>query len=128
MLYTIPLAALLTAAATMQAPDGAKATAVAPVVFEEVSAVAHVDLTRLDVQVALKRLLGERAGDQAVAGLSGVATGWVDSLKRAGAKEIFVLLDLTDVPGVPTVAVPLAAGADGKAIAGVLCGPGPVRW
>ena len=55
----------------------------------------------------------------------------IDALKAAGAKDMFLLFEPADMPGLPTAVVPLVDGADGKAIASVLSGGmprNPLRW
>ncbi len=48
--------------------------------------------------------------------------GSVAALKAAGAKDLFLLFEPADIPGLPAAVVPLVDGADGKAIATVLSG------
>ena len=83
-----------------------------------------VDLTTADVPVLVRRMVGKLADEEDVRGTIVALSGWSDALKKAGAKELIVLFDGADMPGLPVVAVPLAAGADGRAIAGVLVGAG----
>jgi prepilin-type processing-associated H-X9-DG protein len=123
----IVLSVLLTAPAPVRAQAGAApppAVAVAPVLGEEVFAVLHVDLTKTDVPALLPRMLGKLADENDVRGTITALSGWTEALKKAGAKELFVLLDALDMPGLPVLAVPLTGGADGRAIAGVLLGAG----
>ena len=119
MILSLPLAALLIAA---QPRD-----AVAPLLGGEVAAVAHVDLAKVDVPTFVRRIAGKLTDEEDVKGAIAAADGWVESLKKAGAKDIFLLLDPADVPGHPVAVVPLAGGADAKAIAQLLTGV-PVRW
>jgi len=132
MLLSTSLVALLIAAAPLQDPAGdEKATAVAPVLGDEVAAVAYVDLSKLDVAAFARRALGKAADDEDARAVIQAVGGWVDALKKGGAKDLYVLLDPADIPGPPVVAVPLAGGADGKAVAQILStgGPGsPLRW
>ena len=104
---------LLSLVAPTQGPD------VAPVLGEEVAAVLRVDLSRLDVPTALRRVVGPAAAEADLAPLSSMVAGLVDPLKKAGAREVYVLVDPADMPGLPVVAVPLPAGADGAAIAAI---------
>jgi Protein of unknown function (DUF1559) len=131
MLLSIPLAALLLLAAPLQDPDGTKATAVAPLVGEEIAAVVRLDLTKWDAQTFVRRIAGKLADEEDVKGATTTIGAWVDALKKAGAKDLFVLLDLADIRSLPVVVVPLTDGADGKAIAEVLSGggpKGPIQW
>lgn len=133
MLLSIPLAAMLTLAlAPDPAPDGgAKAAAVAPILGEDVAVVVRFDLARWDVEPSLRSVLGKLADEEDVRDRAKFAGNWVGSLQKAGAKELFFLIDPADVPGPPVVAVPLAGGVDAKALTAVFLqrGPGsPVHW
>ena len=126
MSLLISLTTLLTLALPAQAADeGAKAAAVAPLVGEEVALVVHIDLTKWDVQKSIRRILGKLADDPELTGPTKLLTAWVDELKKAGAKDLFVLADPSDMPGFPVVVIPLAAGADSKGISAILLGKGP---
>src|SRR3954447_3860390 len=117
----ITLAALLAVAAPMQdqGGDGA-AAAVVPILGEDVPVVVRLDLTRWDVPATVRGALGELADvDQGMRFTKAIGA-WVDMLKDAGAKDLFLLLDPTDLPRMPTAAVPLTGRADGPAIARVL--------
>src|SRR5262249_17949129 len=52
---------------------------------------------------------------------------WSESLRQAGAKELFVIINLGDMPGLPVVVVPLVPGADGAEVGRLFCGGGPQR-
>ncbi len=126
MIAPIPLALLLALAA--RAPEVA---GVAPVVGEDVAVAVHVDLARWDVPAFARRVLGKLADDADVSKITQAGAGWTDALKKAGARDLFLLVDPADMPGYPVAAVPIVAGADARAIAAVLTGgaPGvPVRW
>ena len=128
ILRWIPMVALLVAAAPPQDPAAAaKGAAVAPFVGEEVAALAHIDLMKVDAPALARRLLGNAAEAEAnreedVHNAARAVGGIVDALRKAGAKDLYVLLDPTDLPGVPVLVVPLAAGADANAISGTLSG------
>ena len=49
---------------------------------------------------------------------------WTERLRRAGARELYVVISLDDLPGPPVVVVPLGPGADAAGIGSVLCGRG----
>ena len=104
--------------------DEVPVTGVARVLGAEIFAVARVDLTTADVPALVRRMVGKLADEEDVRGTITALGGWSDALKKAGAKELIVLFDAADMPGLPVVAVPLATGADGRAIAGVLVGAG----
>jgi hypothetical protein len=121
----IVLTVLLTAPAPLHAQAGAAPpAAVASVLGEEVFAVLHVDLTRADIAALLPHVIGKMADEDDVRGTITAVSGWTDALKKAGAKDLYVLLDAADMPGLPVLAVPLTSGADGRVIAGVLLGAG----
>jgi hypothetical protein len=96
----------------------ARARAVAPFLDEQTIAVGHLDLTRVDVDAIVGMLAeygkldpGELAGPKKLVGDSLAA--WT----KAGAREMFVVVSLTDMLGQPPfVVIPLEEGADAKAI------------
>ena len=121
MFPLISLAALVTLALPPQAPgEAAKPMAVASIIGEEVATVAHVDLARWNVQASARSVLGKSADLDELAKPTKVLSAWVDSLKKAGAKDLFVLIDPTDMPGYPIVVVPIVDNADAKGISAVL--------
>ncbi len=132
MTFSIPLAAWLALATTAQVPAGdARTAAVAPFIGDETVIAARLDLAKLDVPTTFRRIFGTLADDADLTRLSKVAESWADALKKAGATDVFILVDLTDMPGYPVVVVPLSAGADGRAIADLLTGKRPgglIRW
>ena len=132
MLLSIPMAVLLAVAVpTAQQAASTKATAIIPFVGEEVVVVVHLDLTRWDDQTSSRRVLGKLAdGDDLHAGTKSIESS-IDALKAAGAKDLFLLFEPADMPGLPTAVVPLVDGADSKAIASVLSGGtprNPFQW
>src|SRR4051794_6743291 len=132
MRLTIPLVALLAVAAPMQDPaGGGEGATIAPVVGEGVAVVVRLDLTRLDVQALARRVLGDADGEDDDVRATKAIGATVNALKKAGARDLFLLFDPEDLPGQPIAAVPLTAGADGPAIARVLTEgvpPSPLRW
>ena len=56
--------------------------------------------------------------------LTYVVGAGADALRRAGARELFVVVNLSDLPGIPFVVVPLNEGADAAAIGRLFCGGG----
>jgi hypothetical protein len=101
--------------------------AVAPFVTEDVLAVAHFDLANLKVEDAAQRLFGRSVKPDDLDAAVKPAAQWVSALKQAGAKDLFILVDPADIPGPPVAVVPLAKGADSKAIGRILCGDGAVK-
>jgi hypothetical protein len=124
MLLCLPFAFML--ALSGPASDG-HVRAIAPFVGDDVAIVAHLDLTRLDIEALCRRLLPEFEDEEEITGVSRSAAAWVGSLRNAGAKDIFLLLRIADLPGPPVAVVPLAPGADAKAIGAILCGSGPEK-
>lgn len=103
--------------------------AVAPFVDGTTRAVLHVDL----VEARVGELLGRLVPDQNLAEpLSKSIVPWASALRQAGAKDLFLVSRPSDFPELPLVVVPLAEGADAKAIGKLLCGEGrekgPVAW
>ena len=111
LVYAGPLAA-----AEARFDPEARARAVAPFVDEQTIGVVHVDLDRF-----------ASGGDQPGArgkprrGLA-LYRSWAAALKGAGARDLFAIFSLADIPELPVIVVPLGAGADAEAIGKVLCG------
>ncbi len=132
MFLSIPMALLLSVAvpATEQATS-TKATAIAPFLGEEVAVVVQIDLTKWNAQTFFRRVLGKLADEDDLSAASKTVDGSVAALKAAGAKDLFLLFDPADMPGLPAAVVPLVDGADAKAIGSVLSGgapKNPFRW
>ncbi len=117
MLWPIALASFL---ALAPPDDPGQAGGIAPVVGEDVAIVVHVDLTRFDAEGLARQVAGKLADEAEVAGIAGIAKGRADALKAAGARDLFLLVGLADLPGPPPLAVPLPPGVDGGKIAEVL--------
>jgi prepilin-type processing-associated H-X9-DG protein len=121
----VPLALL---GMTLARADDGRARAMAPFLDNDVIAVGHFDLTKLDADKLIRRLIPdpEEAGQ-----LSTSISPWLAALRQAGAKEMFVLLVLPELispsPAPFSVIVPLGEGADAKAIGQVLCGGPSVK-
>ncbi len=101
-----------------------------PFVDAATVAVARADLSRLDLD-ALAKELGAFAPDQfrELVELQAAFRQWVGRFKQAGAKEVYGVVSLADLPGTPVFLVaPLEAGADAKALAAALAGSaGPLE-
>ena len=108
-------------------PDDARTQAIAPFVGNEVAIVVRLDLARLSVEATARRLLGRFANEHEITQASQSTTDWIAALRQAGAKELFIVVDPADLPGPPIAVVPLAAGADARAIGQVLCGGGTAK-
>ncbi|HKI19378.1 MAG TPA: DUF1559 domain-containing protein, partial [Isosphaeraceae bacterium] len=132
MFLSMPMVLFLTVAASAaDQAAGASATAIAPFLGEETAVVVRIDLTKWDTQTFFRRVLGTLADEDDLNAGAKAVDGSVAALKAAGAKDLFLLFDPVDMPGLPAAVVPLAEGADGKAIGEVLSGAAPrnpLRW
>jgi len=132
MLFSISLAALL--AGAVPPPDhesAAKSAAVARLLGNEVAVVVYVDLTKADAEAFVRRVAANLADDENIRGAITAIDSSVAALKKAGARDLFVLFDIADMPGLPVALVPLSDAADGKAIGRVLSSGvpnSPLRW
>ena len=110
-----------------QAPDppvaDSKAKAIAPFVDSGSIAVLHLDLAQGNFPAIVARLSGG-PGPGVFADASKPLLAWSESLRKAGAKELFVVVNAGDMPGLPVVVVPLSPGADATEIGKLLCGGG----
>jgi hypothetical protein len=116
---------LVAAAVIGQAPapagDDPRARAVAPFLDPDVLAVVHLDLAHANLGALTARLAGEEPRG-VVAEFSKGLLNWSERLKRAGVSEIYGIVSLDDMPGLPVVVVPLTNGADGDQVGRILCG------
>jgi hypothetical protein len=104
----------------------ALAAAIAPFIDEQTIVVGHVDLDRVDLDAVMNTLT------KLVAPLSTAQKGQlqqvlqipkmiVGALRKAGARDIFLVVSLADIPDEPVlIVVPLPRGADERAVRGVL--------
>ena len=132
MFLSIPAVLLLTVAAPIaEQTASTKVAAIAPFLGEEVVLVVHVDLTKWDAQTFFRHVLVKLADeDDRDAGTRAIDRS-VAALKAAGAKDLFLLFEPADIPGLPTAVVPLVDGGDDRAIATALSGgvrSNPFRW
>src|SRR5436309_1063955 len=88
------------AAAEKFDPDArARARAVAPFVDGQTVAVARVDLTRIDADALVARFAEVGKLDAEEAGeLRRALRNWLAGLTRAGARELYVIVSLADLP------------------------------
>jgi prepilin-type processing-associated H-X9-DG protein len=111
---TLVLFALSQVPAT-EAPDQ-RVKAIAPFVDSDVFAVVLVDVAALDVQQFSARVFGDpHAG--ILADGKRLATQWSQGLRASGAKELYVVFSIIDVPGQPLVIVPLVEASQAEGIA-----------
>jgi prepilin-type processing-associated H-X9-DG protein len=112
--------------------DDPRAKTIAPFIDADVIAVGRIDLGKVDLDKLARRLVAdpEQSGE-----ISQAVSPWVAALKKAGAREIYLLLVLPEIlsptSSPPPVVVPLGERADAKAIGELLCGgavKGPVAW
>jgi hypothetical protein len=115
----LALALTLPAAAADPFDADARARTIAPFLDGQTIGIAHVDLTRVDADALLNQ--AAEAGKLEAPDLAETRRelgGWLTDLTRAGGKELYVVCSMADLPiATPFVVVPLAAGADGKAVA-----------
>ncbi len=108
--------------------DDARSRAIAPFVDNDVFAVGRLDLAKVDVDKLTHGLVAdqERAGE-----LAQTITPWFSALRKAGAKELYVLCVLPELLSPSRspfpIIVPLGEGADAKVIGQLLCGGGGVK-
>lgn len=117
------LAAALAAPPTPPDPS----PGVAPVLGPGTLAVARVDLDQLDAAALIRRL----APEVDPAALAAPLAARVDGLRKAGAHEVYFLVDVPNLGGMPAAAVPVAAGVDAAAVGRALTEGGPddpARW
>jgi hypothetical protein len=127
------LAAWPVAGAPPQEPPDPRASAVAPFVGDGTFAVLVVDLESLDLDALTRQVLAGVMDPEEIDEATGGLTAWLDSLREAGARTIVLVVDAAEMPGLPSVVVPIAEGADAEAIGRILCGAegestAPVSW
>jgi hypothetical protein len=132
-LFLLAMLSAGTAVAGEQFDPAARAKTVAPFIDEQTVLIAHVDLSRLDVDPLVDKAVElvrdlvpeaqaeleafRREEKQARAGLKGLHAAF----RQAGGKEVYLLFSVADVDfrrePAPFVIVPLGEGADEKALA-----------
>ena len=90
--------------------DDPRARTIAPFVDADVIAIGRLDLVKVDVDKLAHRLVTdqEQAGE-----ISQALSPWVSALRKAGAKEIYLLVVLPDVMS-PTTLLPAGHRAAGR--------------
>ena len=61
----------------------------------------------INVDATLRAIIGNMADEEDMNRALQAIRAWVDPLKRAGAKDVYCLVDPTDFPGLPILVVPL---------------------
>src|SRR4051794_10154263 len=94
----LPLAAILPAAYERKFDAESHAKAIAPFVDSRTFAVVHVDLSQIQPEALAQRLAIVTGNDpeQKAAVLKGLTQ--VAALTKVGAKDIYVILSLADIP------------------------------
>ncbi len=103
------------------AGSDARVKEIAPFVSPDVFAVIHVDVAKLDVPKLSARVFGD-APPGFLSDGKAFMLRWSEGLKAAGAKDLYVLFSIIDMPGQPLVIVPLAGGAQAEGIARTIHG------
>ena len=115
-------------AADHAAEGEALAKAVAPYLDGQTLLVMHVDVTRVDVDAFISKV-SEAAKLEAgqLAPLKQVLVPWATNFTKAGGKDLYVVINMADMPGMPVLVAPLAGDADARALTELLGGMGPMR-
>ncbi|WP_165219294.1 DUF1559 family PulG-like putative transporter [Aquisphaera insulae] len=125
---SLPLVLALAATGVAVSADDPRPAAISPFLDAAVAAVARLDLAKVDADRLVHLWVAQR--DQAD-GLAKLAAPVLDGLRKAGAKELYILFGLPgsnrSFTSLPPVVVPLEQGADAKAIGELLCGQGLVK-
>lgn len=120
LVLALPLA--LPAVAAEKFDAEARARAIAPYIDGRTVAIAHVDLTRIDVDALLDWAIevGHLEAKE-IEEPRRESRGWLNDLIKTGGKELYVVVSLADLPfEPPLVIVPLAADAEDQAVRRVL--------
>jgi hypothetical protein len=96
--------------------------AIAPFAGNDVFGILQVDLSRADLPGLAARVLGD-SPPAVIADLKRNLQ-WSDSLRQAGAREVYFVFSMIDMPGQPFVVVPLVGGADAARITRLFEGDG----
>ncbi|AMV39276.1 hypothetical protein [Planctomyces sp. SH-PL62] len=122
MSYRMGAVLALTLAATTASASVSAATpdeVVATFLDDQATAVCRIKLDRVKVDEFLGGL-----GEAAL--LENRLGPWVEALRKAGARELYLVATLDDLPPgptpPPTALVPIEDGADAQAIGALLCG------
>jgi hypothetical protein len=97
----------------------ALAKAVAPFLDDQTFAIGHADLSRVDFDktLALVKELG-KFEDKEIEEPATQGKEWLTSFRKAGGKDVFVVVSMADVPNnVPFFVVPMSEKADEEALA-----------
>lgn len=130
--------------AASDAPPGrpfdpaARAAVIAPFIDEQTIGVAHIDVRRVNLDAIGSLFLKTAQGGQPASSSTQTAVKeitaelervgqWMTDFTKAGGAEVYLVASIADLPerDKPFIIVPLAPGADARAIAGLICGGRP---
>jgi hypothetical protein len=123
LLQLLALAIPVTAADKPFDPE-ARAKAIAPFLSGQTIALAHIDVTRVDVErlAALFTDVAQLAPEE-VTPFKQAAQPWIVAFKNAGGKDIYLLANAEDLPQPVSVVVPVEGGANADSLVQLLRGP-----
>ena len=96
-------------------------------VDKETVAVAHIDLTKLDIKKSLQRFVGSDAAKGMSDEGPAKIWNWAEAIRKAGGTDLDFVLRVGEVPRSLIIVLPLAAGADRAALERLLKGEGHVK-
>jgi hypothetical protein len=123
MRHILPALAVLVLASAAGADTSAEARAkvVAPFLDPQTLGVVRIDIDRLEPEALGKRLAAIlKRDEEEIAREAKELAGLKKQLAEAGAKEVYVVISLADLPQSTLVVVPLAVGKDEKPLAEIL--------
>jgi len=91
-------------------------TLIAPLLGDEITAVIHLDLDLLDFVDTVKRMSGKLADDKNFVREIEAAGKMIDSIKEAGAQDLFLMVDPTDLRNLTWFVLNLKPGSDPRSI------------
>ena len=123
VLLSLALALSVAAAENPFDPE-ARAKAIAPFLDAQTITLAHVDLTRVDVEAvaALFTDIGHLTAEE-VAPFKQAAQSWMTAFKNAGGKEIYLVASAEDLPFHLSVVVPIDGAANADSLLQLLRSP-----
>ncbi len=123
MICAIPILFLLAFPAQTEARTQARtdlAAEIAPMLGDEISIVVHFDLARLDFVETIQRISGKLADDEKFDEEIRSIGKEIDTIVRAGAKDLFLLVDPVRYREMPRFALKLKQGSDANAMSNLL--------
>lgn len=115
MSFTIPILFLL-ASPSLAQPPAEPAAVIAPNLGDEIAIVLHFDLARLDFVGTVKRVSGKLAEDSHFEQEIRSIGDEIDTLVKAGAQDLFLLIDPARIRATPHFALTLQHGTDADAM------------